>query len=150
MMTVNSRMGAKSNSDLLRRALFLFSLLSGLISAQDGLPRTITLVRTVWHTGCLKPKCEGLRVLETWIESGWGLGITEIGRTGISTPRNKRRRGCRATPQQIIQKATRQVVWITTESGCFIPMLDPTCYLTSIEISKRVTRPKAAMEGDVL
>jgi len=88
-MTVNSRKGTKSNSDLLRRALFLLRLLSDLISAQDGLTRTIALVRTVWHPGCPKPRCEGLRVLETWIDSGWGLGITEIGRTGISSPRNK-------------------------------------------------------------
>jgi len=46
----------------------------------------IQVVETVWHMGCLIEGCEGLRVLGTWIKPGWGLGITEIGRTGISSP----------------------------------------------------------------
>ena len=35
--------------------------------------------------------------------TGWGLGITEIGRTGISNPYNCSRRGYQANPQRIIK-----------------------------------------------
>ena len=48
-----------------------------------------TGAEAVWHGGCLTYWREGLRVLETRQVTGWGLGITEIGRTAIFSPRNK-------------------------------------------------------------
>ena len=49
--------------------------------------------------------CEGLRVLGTWKKPGWGLEITEIGRTGIFSPHNRYvTRGNRANPQQKLRK----------------------------------------------
>jgi len=83
-----------------------FVLLSYLVS-MNILLMAVTLAPTpVWHTGCPSHECEGLRVLGTSQKTGWGLGITEIGRTGISSPYNCSRRGCQANPQQITRALT--------------------------------------------
>ena len=91
-MTVNLRIDAKSGSNPFPQAGVVTFSLSYLLSIDVGLPAVTWARGTVWHTGCLKLGCEGLRVLETWIKPGWGLGIPEIGRTGIFSPRNNYRR----------------------------------------------------------
>jgi len=72
--------------------------LSHLISMNIFLLGLTPAPTTFWHTGCLTFRCEGLRVLGTSRMTGWGLGITEIGRTGISSPYNCSRRGYQANP----------------------------------------------------
>ena len=61
--------------------------LSPFLTAHPSLTGRGSAGRTVWHMGCPIRGCEGLRVLGTWVKPGWGLGIPEIGRPGISNPR---------------------------------------------------------------
>ena len=100
MMTVILRIDGSTGLTLPAQAAALFTLLSDLISMHLRLGAAALVMRAVWHTGCAKNGCEGLRVLGTWIKPGRGLGITEIGRTGISSPHNIYRRGYQANPQQ--------------------------------------------------
>ena len=72
--------------------------LSHLFSMNPFLLRLTPALTTFWHTGCPTFGCEGLRVLGTSRMTGWGLGVTEIGRTGISSPYNCSRRGYQANP----------------------------------------------------
>jgi hypothetical protein len=88
MMSVVLRNDWRSGSNLIPQAKNAISSLSHLTSTHIQLAGFISTIRTVWHTGCLKYGCEGLRVLGTWIKPGWGLEVTEIGRTGIFSPRN--------------------------------------------------------------
>ena len=92
MMTVILRIDGRSNSDAIPQAKNIVTLLSYLIPTQIQLSETASTIRIVWHTGCPKDGCEGLRVLGTRREAGWGLGIPEIGRTGIFSPHNSWRR----------------------------------------------------------
>lgn len=102
MMTVILRIDAWSSSNPFPRARIVGTSLSDLISINTRLAMTASAIRTVWHTGCLKYGCEGLRVLGTRQMTGWGLGITEIGRTVISSPRNNYWHSFQANPQQPI------------------------------------------------
>ena len=102
MMTVILHIDVRPNTDTLSLAKIALTSLTHLISVHYRLAGVTLVVRIVWHLGCLNSGCEGLRVLGTWIKPGWGLGITEIGRTGISSPHKKRRRGFQANPQQPI------------------------------------------------
>ena len=61
--------------------------LSDLVSIRTYFEASSSPIGAVWHTGCLNFGCEGLRVLGTRQMTGWGLEITEIGRTGIFNPR---------------------------------------------------------------
>jgi hypothetical protein len=91
MMTVILRIDGKSSSNRIPATNIVFDSLSDLGSMHIRPAAVTSGIRTVWHTGCLMYGCEGLRVLGTWIKPGWGLGITEIGRTGISNPHNNYR-----------------------------------------------------------
>ena len=102
MMTVILRIDAGSSSNPLLLARFIDTLLSDLVSITISLAMLTSSFSTVWHTGCLMYGCEGLRVLGTRQMTGWGLGITEIGRTGISSPRNNYWHSFQANPQQPI------------------------------------------------
>ena len=88
IMSFVLRNGGRPDSDPIPQAQNAISSLSHLTSMHIQLTGFISTIRTVWHTGCPKYGREGLRVLGTWIKPGWGLGITEIGRTGIFSPRN--------------------------------------------------------------
>jgi hypothetical protein len=70
-------------------AQITLSKLSHLFSILLQIEWRTSRIGTVWHTGCPKHGCEGLRVLGTHREVGWGLGVPEIGRTGIFSPCNK-------------------------------------------------------------
>jgi hypothetical protein len=87
MMTVILRIDNKRRPDSLRPERLRFQPLSLLLSAFHNLSPTTSVVGTVWHIGCPKYGCEGLRVLGTCQMTGWGLEIPEIGRTGIFSPR---------------------------------------------------------------
>ena len=108
MMIVILRMGA-GQIRLAALALTVFTSLNDLISVDIWLATKSWAIRTVWHTGCPSYGCEGLRVLGTSQVTGWGLGITEIGRTGISSPHNNCRQGFQANPPQTIWEVYRQV-----------------------------------------
>ncbi len=99
MMTVILRIDAGASSDPLLLARFIDTLLSDLVSIAIFSAMLTSSFSTVWHTGCPTCGCEGLRVLETRQATGWGLGIPEIGRTGIFSPRNNYRRSSQANPQ---------------------------------------------------
>ncbi len=92
MMTVILRIDSRSNSDAIPQAKKIMTLLSHLIPMQIQLSETAAMIRIVWQMVCVKYGCEGLRVLGTRREAGWGLRIPEIGRTGIFSPRNNYRR----------------------------------------------------------
>jgi hypothetical protein len=100
MMTVILRIDAKSISNPLPQAGNVFTSLSDLFSINFSSTTLTSAIGTVWHTGCLKYRCEGLRVLGTWIKPGWGLGIPEIGRTGIFSPRKFLQTRQSGNPQQ--------------------------------------------------
>src|SRR5271157_282115 len=110
MMTVILRIDLRSSSNVFPLALIALTSLSHLTSMHFQQAEGTLAIGIVWHTGCPKYRCEGLRVLGTWIKPGWGLGIPEIGRTGISSPRNKCRRGNQANPQQTTPGDKRQVM----------------------------------------
>ena len=84
-------------------------------------------VVTVWHTGCPMSRREGLRVLGTRREAGWGLGITEIGRTGISSPHNIKRQVFQANPQQKTKDVLRHVMLDLTQRYCSVLMEAAPC-----------------------
>jgi len=97
MMTVILRIDGKSISNLYLRTSMVDTWISYLFSADFVLGGVIAKPGIVWQTGCPKDGCEGLRVLGTWVKPGWGLGVPEIGRTGIFSPRNNYRRIRRTT-----------------------------------------------------
>jgi len=103
MMTVILRNDLGSDSLTLPPAKTPLISPSPLFSMHIRLAPLTPSSMTVWHTGCPNHRCEGLRVLGTSQTTGWGLGITEIGRTGISSPHNCSRCGYWANPQQIIK-----------------------------------------------
>ena len=88
MMTAISRIDHKRSSNPHSRLVLQRNSVSYLNSVFPNLADKTLASGTVWHVGCLIYGREGLRVLGTWIKPGWGLGITEIGRTGIFSPRN--------------------------------------------------------------
>ena len=100
MMTVILRIDAGASSNPLLLARFIDTLLSDLVSVTISLAMLTSSFSTVWHTGCPMYGCEGLRVLGTRQMTGWGLGIPEIGRTGIFSPRNDYWHSFQANPQQ--------------------------------------------------
>src|ERR1017187_8999414 len=87
MMTVILRIDNKRNSNPPCPRCLDSTWLSHFLSIQYNLTPTTSLIETVWHIGCPKYRCEGLRVLGTRQTTGWGLEIPEIGRTGIFSPR---------------------------------------------------------------
>ena len=86
MMSVILRIDAERYSGTGLIARIVRTPLSPLITTHPQLATMNLVCGTVWHIGCLESGCEGLRVLGTWKKPGWGLGITEIGRTGIFSP----------------------------------------------------------------
>jgi hypothetical protein len=100
VMPVILRIDASPSSNPLFLARTINGLLSGLVSIMIILAALTSSFRAVWHTVCDMYGCEGLRVLGTRQKTGWGLEITEIGRTGIFNPRNNYRRSSQANPQQ--------------------------------------------------
>jgi hypothetical protein len=96
MMTVILRIDETRDSNPHHPVWLGLALLTYLLSIHSNLTPTTSAAGSVWHTGCPKNGCEGLRVLGTWIKPGWGLGIPEIGRTGIFSPRKYFRRGNQA------------------------------------------------------
>lgn len=97
MMTVIMRIDRPANSGATHQAKSTMTSLSHLVSVHLQLTGTGPTIWIVWQMGCLTVCCEGLRVLGTWIKPGWGLGVPEIGRTGIFSPRNNYRRIRRTT-----------------------------------------------------
>jgi hypothetical protein len=87
MMTVILRIDNKWRSNPPRSICVDFPCLSYLLSVNPNFTSTTSVAATVWHIGCPKYGCEGLRVLGTRQMTGWGLEIPEIGRTGIFSPR---------------------------------------------------------------
>jgi hypothetical protein len=87
MMTVILRIDSKRLSNPPCPRCLDSMHLSFFLSTQYNLTPTTSLIETVWHIGCPKYGCEGLRVLGTSRMTGWGLEIPEIGRTGIFSPR---------------------------------------------------------------
>lgn len=88
MMAVNLRIDTSSDLKPRSEAYIVGVSISDLISIRIPREKANDTDTSVWHPVCPKHGCEGLRVLETWVKPGWGLGTSEIGRTGIFSPRN--------------------------------------------------------------
>jgi hypothetical protein len=86
MMSVILRIDARGCLVYELLALILLAPLSPFPTSSLHCTAENMVARTVWHIGCPTDGCEGLRVLGTWKKPGWGLRITEIGRTGIFSP----------------------------------------------------------------